>query len=98
MRPARMFSDAPPSREAVTTSLTWADSVEVNTLTNSGMSAPASVPQEMIVDNRHHNEESPPSSGINSLEAAKVTMIESTEVSQTSEVKGASKFMAAASR
>ena len=54
-----MLSDAPPSREAVTTSLTWADSVEVKTLTSSGIIAPASVPQEMIVDSFHHSVPSP---------------------------------------
>ena len=43
-----MLSDAPPSRDAVTTSCTWRDSVEVKTLTSSGMIAPASVPQVMI--------------------------------------------------
>ena len=44
-RPERIFSDGPPSRDDVTTSRTWRDSVEVNTFTSSGMSAPASVPQ-----------------------------------------------------
>src|SRR2546427_9338132 len=29
MRPDKMLSEAPPSREAVTTSLTWLDSVDV---------------------------------------------------------------------
>ena len=51
-----MFSDAPPSRDEVTTSRTWPDSVEVKTLTSSGMIAPASVPQVMIVDSFHHSE------------------------------------------
>ena len=59
-----MFSDAPPSRDDVTTSRTWRDSVEVNTFTNSGMIAPASVPQVMTVESFHHSEGSPPSSGI----------------------------------
>src|SRR2546421_8756202 len=36
-RPDRMLSDGPPSREAVTTSRTWPDSVEVNTFTSSGI-------------------------------------------------------------
>ena len=49
-----MLSDAPPSCEAVTTSRMWAECVEVKTLTNSGMIAPASVPQEMIVESFHH--------------------------------------------
>ena len=54
-----MFSDAPPSREAVTTSRTWRDSVEVKTLTTSGMIAPARVPQVMIVESFHQSVPSP---------------------------------------
>ena len=50
-----MFSDAPPSRDEVTTSLHVRRLVEVNTLTNSGMIAPASVPQVMTVDSFHHS-------------------------------------------
>ena len=57
-----MLSEAPPSRDAVTTSRTWPDSVEVNTLTNSGMMAPARVPQVMIVESCHHSVVSPPRS------------------------------------
>ncbi len=53
-RPERMFRQAPPSLEEVTTSFTCRDSVEVKTLTNSGMSAPASVPQLMMVASFHH--------------------------------------------
>src|SRR3954471_3334816 len=63
-RPDRMFSDAPPSREEVTTSLTWLDSTEVKTLTNSGMIAPASVPHVMIVESFHHSVGLPPMLGI----------------------------------
>src|SRR6185503_9595640 len=58
-RPDRMLSDGPPSRDDVTTSRVCRDSVDVNTFTNSGMSAPAMVPQVMIVDSFHHKEESP---------------------------------------
>ena len=64
-----MPSEAPPSEAEVTTSRTCRDSVEVKTLTNSGMSAPASVPQEMIVASFHHKEESPIMLGIISFEA-----------------------------
>src|SRR4051794_19901911 len=60
MKPERMLSDAPPSREAVTTSRTWRDSVDVKTFTSSGMIAPASVPQVMIDESFHHIEPSPP--------------------------------------
>ena len=59
-----MFSDAPPSRDEVTTSLTWLDSVDVKTFTSSGMIAPASVPQVMTVDSFHHSVGSSPRSGI----------------------------------
>ena len=59
-----MFRDAPPSRELVTISRTWRELVEVKTLTNSGISAPARVPQLMMVANFHHSELSPPNSGI----------------------------------
>ncbi len=69
-RPERMLSEAPPSREAVTTSWTWPDSVEVKTLTNSGIMAPASVPQVMIVESFHHSEVSPPRSGISRYDTA----------------------------
>ena len=43
----------------VTTSFTWADLVEVKTLTNSGMIAPARVPQEMIEASFHQSVPSP---------------------------------------
>src|SRR6185295_6881002 len=72
-RPDRMLSDAPPSREDVTTSLTCEDSVDVKTLTSSGMIAPASVPHVMIVESFHHIEASPPSVGMSRYETAYVT-------------------------
>ena len=59
MRPARTLSDAPPSREAVTISFTWPEEVEVKTFTTSGMIAPASVPQVMMVESFHHIVPSP---------------------------------------
>src|SRR5262245_47847614 len=62
--PDRMLSDGPPSRDEVTTSPTWRDSVEVNTLTNSGMIAPAAVPQEMMIESCHQSWVSPPRFGI----------------------------------
>src|ERR1051326_116448 len=88
-----MFSDAPPSSDEVTTSATCRDSTEVNTLTSSGMIAPASVPQEMIAESFHQSEASPPRSGMMSLETMNVRMMETNEVIQTSEVRGASKFI-----
>ena len=63
-QPDRMFSDAPPSRDDVTTSRTCADSVEVKIFTSSGMIAPASVPQVMMVDSFHQSVASPPMFGI----------------------------------
>ena len=59
-----MLSDAPPSRAEVTTSFTWPDVVDVKTFTNSGMMAPASVPQVMTVESCHHRFVLPPMSGI----------------------------------
>src|SRR5437016_6289412 len=96
MKPERMLSDAPPSRDAVTTSRTCRESVEVNTFTNSGMMAPAAVPQVMTNDNFHHSDGSPPMSGISIFESMNVRMIEMIEVSQTREVSGVSKFIFAA--
>src|SRR2546427_8247809 len=58
-KPDRMFSDAPPSRDEVTTSFTWPDSTEVKTFTSSGMIAPASVPQVITVDSFHQSVPSP---------------------------------------
>src|SRR5215212_9023394 len=96
MKPERMLSDAPPSRDAVTTSRTWRDSVDVKTFTSSGMIAPASVPHVMIVDSFHHIVESPPRFGINRYETTYVTPTERIDVSHTSDVSGASKFILSA--
>ena len=63
-----MFSDAPPSREAVTTSFTCPDDVDVKIFTNSGMMAPARVPQVITVESCHHRLVLPPMSGIISAE------------------------------
>src|SRR5258708_5364792 len=68
-RPDRMFSEAPPSREDVTTSFTCADSTEVKILTSSGMMAPASVPHVMTVDSFHHRVGSPPMFGTSRYDA-----------------------------
>src|SRR5215831_9632705 len=88
-----MFSDDPPSSDEVTTSFTWEDSTEVKTFTSSGMIAPASVPQEMMVESFHHSEASPPRSGMINREMTKVKTMETMEVIQTREVSGASKFI-----
>src|SRR5688500_15164278 len=88
-RPERMLSEAPPSRDEVTTSATCPDSVEVKIFTSSGMIAPASVPQVMIAESFHHREVSPPMSGIRKKETTKVRATETSEVSHTSDVSGA---------
>ena len=85
-----MFSDAPPSRDDVTTSRTCRDPTDVKTFTNSGMIAPASVPQVITSDSFHHSVASPPTLGITSRETRKVSATETSEVSQTSVVSGAS--------
>ena len=54
-KPERMLSDAPPCLEAVTTSLTWAEVVEVKILVNSGITAPAIVPQLMMTLSAHQS-------------------------------------------
>ena len=86
------MSEAPPSRDDVTISRTCPDSVEVNTLTSSGMMAPASVPQVMIVESFHHSVPSP-RSGMRSHETRYVRPTEMIEVIHTSDVSGASKFI-----
>src|SRR5262245_11909008 len=53
--PERIVSDAPPSRDAVTTSATCFECELVNTLVNSGISTAANVPQLMIVASCHHS-------------------------------------------
>src|SRR5579871_1634423 len=88
-----MLSDAPPSCDDVTTSATCRDSIEVKTFTNSGITAPASVPHEIIRESFHHKVGFPPRSGIVSLETMNVAMIETIDVIQTREVRGASKFI-----
>src|SRR5687768_7980379 len=87
-----MLSEAPPSREEATTSRTCRDSVEVKTLTNSGMIAPARVPQVITVDSFHHSVPSP-RSGTSIHETAYVMTTDTTDVSHTREVSGASKFI-----
>src|SRR5580698_3738138 len=88
-----MPSDAPPSLAEVTTSFTCRDSTEVNTFTNSGITAPASVPQEMIEASFHHSVPSPLRSGTMIEEMKYVSAIDTTEVIHTSEVSGCSKFI-----
>src|SRR6476620_1889049 len=81
-RPERMFSDAPPSRDDVTTSFTWRDEVEVNTFTSSGMMAPASVPHVITVESRHQSVPSP-SVGMISFETRYVNATDTNDVRHT---------------
>ena len=59
VRPERILSDAPPSRDDATTSFTCCEFVDVKIFTSSGMIAPASVPHVMIVASFHHSVPSP---------------------------------------
>src|SRR5215470_8408798 len=92
MSPDRMLSEAPPSRAEVTTSRTWPDSVDVKILTSSGMMAPARVPHVMTVESFHHRDPSP-RSPMRSHDTIYVMATEMREVTHTSEVRGASKFI-----
>src|SRR6185369_13744391 len=95
-KPDRMFSDAPPCLEQLVTSRTWRDVVLTNTFVNSGINAPATVPQLMITESTHQrfgcaaplaSTKSPRSS----LLARNVMAIETADVIQTRWVSGASK-------
>src|SRR5215831_16874816 len=93
--PDRMFNEGPPSRDDVTTSLTCPDSTDVKAFTSSGISAPASVPQVMTVESFHHIDPSP-RSAMSRYDTAYVMAIEMSDVSHTSDVSGASKFILSA--
>src|SRR5215831_7370116 len=96
-----MFSDAPPCLLLVTTSETWRECMDVKTFTNSGMIAPASVPQVMIVESFHHIVGSPgcagspgilPSAGIRKRDTPNVSATDTSDVSHTRLVSGCSKL------
>ena len=90
-----MLRDAPPWLDDLTTSSVWRLFTEVNTFTSSGMSAPASVPQEMMTESFHQVLPSP-RFGMSRYEVMNVSAIETIEVIQTSEVSGASKSISSA--
>ena len=92
-----MSSEAPPLLADFTTSSTCLALTPVNTLTSSGMTAPARVPKLMISDRIHHRFAWPsrPESIRNDM--TKVRMIETIEVIQTSEVSGVSNSISSAS-
>src|SRR6185436_2077955 len=87
-KPDKMFSDAPPCLEQLVTSRTCLQLVLTNTLVNSGITAPATVPQLIITESTHHRAgcKTPlasvklPSS---ILLAIKVTAIDTADVIQT---------------
>src|SRR5262245_11217310 len=86
--PERMFSEAPPWLELVVTSWTWREWVLTKTLVNSGIKAPARVPQLMMLDSTHQSSPSDcvPTSALgrsrNQL-APKVIRMETMEVIHT---------------
>src|SRR5438045_5855930 len=95
-KPERMFSEAPPCREQLVTSRTCREWVLTKILVNSGISAPASVPQLMIIESTHQKSgwrthEAYLKSPSRILLAKKVIAIETAEVIQTRCVSGASK-------
>src|SRR5215475_14315993 len=95
-KPDRMLREAPPCLEQLVTSRTWREVVLTKTLVNSGIKAPATVPQLMMTERTHQREgcEVPAASlksPSRSLLAMKVTAMETAEVIQTKCVRGASK-------
>src|SRR5436190_8755837 len=95
-KPDKMFKEAPPCLEQLVTSRTCLELVLTNTFVNSGISAPATVPQLMMTESTHQRFGCATSlaslkSPNNSLLAMKVTTIETAEVIQTRCVSGASK-------
>src|SRR5439155_19269897 len=89
--PERMFSEAPPSLLAATTSATCCECELVNTFVNSGITAAASVPHEMISDSV--DQRCPPSGASSHLDTANVTAIDRIEHTHTRLVRGASKLI-----
>src|SRR6059036_862594 len=91
-KPERMFSDAPPCLEALVTSCTWRELVLTNTLVNSGINAPATVPQLMMAESTHQRPVGTSVWPSNSNRLAQnVTAMETREVIQTRCVSGASR-------
>src|SRR5436190_1088083 len=86
--PDKIFKEAPPCLEQLVTSRTCLELVLTNTFVNSGISAPATVPQLIIIERTHHSAgcatpfpslKSPSSN----LLATKVTRIETADVIHT---------------
>src|SRR4051794_17995070 len=95
-KPDRIFRDAPPCFEQLVTSRTWRELVLTNTLVNSGITAPATVPQLIITESTHQRSGrglpfASAKSPSNNLLATNVTPMDTAEVSHTKWVNGASK-------
>src|SRR5208282_3510333 len=97
-KPDKMFSEAPPCLEQLVTSRTCRDLVLTKTFVNSGITAPATVPQLMIIESTHQrfwltllSTPSIVKSPSNNLLAMKVMPMDTAEVIQTRWVSGASK-------
>src|SRR4026209_2426489 len=87
-KPERMFSDAPPCLEQCVTSRTWRELVLTKTFVNSGINAPAIVPQLMMMESTHQRSgcAAPPAlrnSPNSNLLAINVTPMETAEVIHT---------------
>ena len=89
--PDRMVSEAPPSLDADTISATCREWELVNTLVNSGITAAASVPHEMMTGSVSHR--LPPSEPSIQRDAANDTTIDRIEHTHTRPVSGASKLI-----
>src|SRR5688572_19946229 len=87
-KPDRMLSEAPPCLEQFVTSFTCLQVVLTNTLVNSGINAPATVPQLIITESTHQRAGcATPAASLkspsNNLLATNVTPMETAEVIQT---------------
>ena len=94
-KPERMFSDAPPCLEQLVTSRTCRELVLTKILVNSGITAPATVPQLMMADSTHQSAGCATPSRLkspsSSLLATNVMAMDTAEVIHTRCVSGASK-------
>src|ERR1035438_10274551 len=94
-KPERMFSEAPPCFEQFVTSLTCRELVLTKILVNSGIKAPATVPQLIMTESTHHKAGCGPEavwkSPNKTLLAANVSRMDTPEVTHTRWVSGASK-------
>src|SRR3984957_19266974 len=89
-KPERIFSDAPPSSDEVTTSRTCRECTDVKAFTNSGIIAPASVPHVITEACFQHKVVSPPRLGMIWLKPSHFGANQIADFSHASEVSGAS--------